>query len=426
MFLSVSFTKTAESEMNTYNKIGFTIKSIYNGLANFSSYSEDFLNTNFDVYKESRYINNFCNTRDRFFVVEQKQDLYNLLVKNGFGYTRSQIALINEQIKALELELVFLRNVDVYQNLGYGDKLIEGSETLDEFKKVGLPLMFKELSKTFKKVYNKDARQKENKKTLEGFIEIFVDKYSHRFNYYDNSSRKSVLKDGDYTKRECSGGLGAVLDKADAVAQGYKGLGDVYENSFGKEANKLMRTIKKFWNTTKSAFTLELYKDKLKKIYGFTEGREYSAWEGLKQVMSKTFPTVEKQLQQIKDTYGDKVDSNKNLGNKTQSKVNKIFMESTNIDQFSQYLNQTSTFEEYVFLQNAIEEVSRVQSEKQFARLINNQKAEAADFSSLELASVLDKTKQTIKQTNKIIEEDIQGTLLGNMKKIHEKQCKDE
>ncbi|MBI95678.1 hypothetical protein CL656_00815 [bacterium] len=426
LFVTLSYTKTAESQMNTLDKIQFTAKSIYNGLVNFSSYYEDFINTNFDVYKGARYINNFCNTRDRFFVVEQRQDLYNLLVKNGFGYTRGQIAIINEQIKVLELELIFLRNVDVYQTLGYGDKLIGGSETVNQFKKVGLPLMFDRLSKTYEKIYNEDSDLKQNKERIYELINIFTEKYSHRFNYYDNSSSKSVLKDGDYSKRECAGGVGAILDKAEAVAQGYKGLGEVYKNSFGKEANKLMRTIKKFWNTSKSAFTLELYKDKLKKIYGFTEGREYSAWEGLTQVMSKTFPTIEKQVQQMKDTYGGKVDSNKNLGNKTQSKVNKIFMESTNVDQFSQYLNQTTTFQEYVFLQNAIEEVSKIQSEKQFARLVDNQKAEIADFSSLELASVLEKTKQTIKKTNKIIEEDNEGTLLGNMKKVHEKQCKDE
>jgi len=426
LFINIGYTQTAQSQMNTLDKMGFTVQSIYNGLANFSSYSEDFLNTNFDVYKGSRYINNFCNTRDRFFVVEQKQDLYNLLVKNGFGYTRSQIAIINEQIKALELELEFLRNVDVYQALGYGEKATEGAEPINQFKIKGLPEMFDRLLNSYKKVYNQDPQQSQNKKKLEEFIGLFVEKYSHRFNYYDNSSTPSILKDGDYSKRECAGGLGAVLDKADAVVEGYKGLGEVYKNGFGKESNKLMRTIKKFWNTSKSAFSGELYKDKLKKIYGFTEGKDYSAWEGLKQVMSKTFPTVEKQIQQIKDTYGDKADSNKNLGNKTQAKVNKIFMEATTVDQFSQYLNQTSTFEEYAFLQNAIEEVSRRQSEKQFARLVDNQKAEIADFSSLELASVLDKTKQTIKKTLNIIEEDNEGTLLGNMKKIHEKQCKDE
>ena len=132
-FVTISYTKTAESQMTPTNKVKFTIQSIYNGLANFSSYSEDFLNTNFDVYKESRYINNFCNTRDRFFVVEERQDLYNLLVKNGFGYTASQIAIINEQIKALELELEFLRNVDVYQSLAYGDKIFENSDPVNEF-----------------------------------------------------------------------------------------------------------------------------------------------------------------------------------------------------------------------------------------------------------------------------------------------------
>ena len=57
---------------------------------------------------------------------------------------------------------------------------------------------------------------------------------------------------------------------------------------------------------------------------------------------------------------------------------------------------------------------------------MNSQKSEVADFSALELASILDKTRQTIVRTNEIIGEKDPGSLFHNMKQVHEKQCKAE
>ena len=243
LFVTVSYGQ-ATALKHDLQKIRYFLQFLQftNGLTNFSFYSEDFLNTNFDVYKGNRYINNFCNTQDRFYIIDERQDNYNLLVKNGFGYTREQIAIINDKLNLLGLEIEFLKNLDVYQPFGYGEKIQSGGNTINEFETQGLPKMFKRLSPVFKKVFGVNPNQKQHKERLEGLIQMFVEKYSHRFNYYD---QEGIKQNGDYHKDECLGGLAAITKKYDSVVKGYSELGDVAQNSVGKEWTKLMKTVKK-------------------------------------------------------------------------------------------------------------------------------------------------------------------------------------
>lgn len=423
LFATLSLTQADEVERSSYDKIRFTISSIYDGLSNFSYYSEDFLNTSFDVYKGNVYINNYCNTQDRFYAIDERQDLYNLLVKNGFGYTTDQIAVVNNQLNVVSLEIEFLKNLDVYQPYPYGEFENEDGNVVNIFDDKGNPLMFDRLKESFTKAYGLDPTIQSNKERLEGLIKIFADKYSYRFNYYDSTG--TVLQ-GDYASDECLGGFAAIKNKFNSVIAGYKNLGNLGQDTFGKESNKLMRKIKEFWTKTKSVADFDNITKQLQETYNLDENREYSFLDGLTNVLKKHFPTAEKQLKQFNDTYVDKTNQNKNLGNKTQAKVEQIVMESSSVKQFNQYLNQTSTFEEYAFLQSAIQEVSRQQTQKQFENLLLNQEAQISDFMALELASVLDITNQTLISTNDLIKERQEDSLHYNLKMVHEKQCKDE
>ena len=423
LFTSLSLSQAQEAERSSYDKIRFTISSIYDGLSDFSYYSEDFLNTSFDVYKGNVYINNYCNTQDRFYAVDERQDLYNLLVKNGFGYTTDQISVVNNQLNVVTLEIEFLKNLDVYQPYAYGEVETEDGKLINKFETQGNPLMFDRLKETFTKAYGLDPTIQSNKERLEGLIKVFSDKYSHRFNYYDSTGK--VLK-GDYSSDECLGGFSAIKNKFNSVVSGYKNLGNLGQDTFGKESNKLMNKIKEFWTKTKSVSDFDNITKQLQETYNLDENKEYSFLDGLTNVLKKHFPTAEKQLKQFNDTYVDKTNQNKNLGNKTQAKIEQIVMESSSVEQFNQYLNQTSTFEEYAFLQSAIQEVSRQQTQKQFESLLGNQEAQISDFMALELASVLDITNQTLISTNDLIKETQEGSLYYNLKMVHDKQCKNE
>lgn len=417
-----------QTQLKSTEKLAHTFKTIVRGLTDFDSYYEHFMNGPFNVYGGSRYINNFCNTQDRFSVLDQKNDLYNLLIKNAFSYSKEKIAILDEQIRLLGFELVYLDNLDVYQNIPYGDKIEKNQYVLDansnhinEFNTTGLDNMFKVLTPYFEKGYGVKVTQADAKRNLIALIQSFNDKYSARFNYYD--FKKPVVQPGQYHKDECLGPIAAINNKISNL--GIKGEESLKFSDFGKEATKLMKTIKLAWAATKETFSGQTWANKLKKTYGFEDNKEYDWKEALLKIAKKTFPTVEEQLTQIKNITQEAFSQNKNLGNKTQAKVIEIFENANTAQQLNQFLQVANTYQDYAFIQSTILEFSKQQAEKQFQSILENQSAEIADVSALQYAATLDKTKQILKETKKIIGQQDESSLLYNIEQVHEKQCQE-
>src|SRR5210317_1771514 len=89
--------------LNTSSRVSLLAKTLADSMTNFDFWHEYFFNTNIDVYKGSRYTNNYCNLQQKFYLISEKQDIYDKIVNNAFRYSKEK--LLQLQVEQSNLTL---------------------------------------------------------------------------------------------------------------------------------------------------------------------------------------------------------------------------------------------------------------------------------------------------------------------------------
>jgi len=436
VFLALPFAQA--KELKTSQRVGYLWTTIKDSIVNTNNWGEYFLSSNFDVYKTgNQYINNYCNTQDRYYLIDEKQDIYDTIVRNAFRFSEDQIILLKSKALMLSLEIEFLRNLDEFQDIAYGDKVAidKGDEQprtqketkeidgvrrevpINEFESIGIPRMVTALTKEYINIYESDTFEAEIK--LEPIIRDFIAKYQDRFDYYElkNPPRQKGL----YSQDDCLGGIQQIKGKFESVTQGYMSL---KKNSLAREWDKLKITFKLFLQTSADFFTLELFTDKIAKIYEFKENKKYSFTDGLKQVFKKTFPTLEQQYDSFLNQYVNRSNKARNFSNKTVAKFDKILDIATSPSDLELLLSVESNPDRNIALRQAFQEIQSQAIERKLESVVKNQEAEIADVNALTLLSILEKTNVKFQRTSKILgPKNKEDGLIFLSKKVHENQC---